>query len=445
MGRAYSGEDAEYVRMFSSEELHKLVARGVTALRLDAADWGALGESHRGGAGFTRVFPTYEAQGTKRGSIVVFQVDADDDRHLRIGFIRSIQKVSTFDHRLAFEIIGRVEPHSLDALLSRLDAPTLRGALSAFEINRGNLQRFSPKLGEAVLRALAAIPANETPLRQVLSQLNFPRTFRTAEALQADAIKMALRAFGATRPEAVDIELSTGATALASVRLLEDAIIEHDARWVPGFDMTNSDVTGRATFVNRTGRLEIITANKRPLERLLGVDLIYFNQPHGALVMLQYKMMEKIAATGRSPNVTGEGWFVAIDSQFRDELARMRRFDVELGSSGPYRLNPGAFFVKMVKREASTSSSGIIITLAHLDDLMSRGRLAGPRGGLRISYEDLAGHYLRAEGFVELVRSGYIGTRGATTEHLKALIDAALTGRRGVVAAIQSAFGASGS
>jgi len=38
------------------------------------------------------------------------------------------------------------------------------------------------------------------------------------------------------------------------------------------------------------------------------------------------------------------------------------------------------------------------------------------------------------------VRSGYIGTRGATTEHLQELIGAALAGGRAVVAAIQSAM-----
>ncbi|MGO9769309.1 MAG: hypothetical protein ACLPSW_07090 [Roseiarcus sp.] len=47
---------------------------------------------------------------------------------------------------------------------------------------------------------------------------------------------------------------------------------------------------------------------------------------------------------------------------------------------------------------------------------------------------------LRSDPFVELVRSGYIGTRGATTDHLQGLIDAALTDGRAVVAAIQTAM-----
>jgi hypothetical protein len=41
---------------------------------------------------------------------------------------------------------------------------------------------------------------------------------------------------------------------------------------------------------------------------------------------------------------------------------------------------------------------------------MDEGELTGPADGLRISYRGLDGHYLRGEGFVELVRSGYVGT-----------------------------------
>jgi hypothetical protein len=75
--------------------------------------------------------------------------------------------------------------------------------------------------------------------------------------------------------------------------------------------------------------------------------------------------------------------------------------------------------------------------------MIADGAASGPHGGLRISYRRLDGHYLRSDPFVELVRSGYIGTRDATTENLQVLIDAALNGGRAVVAAIQSVLRAS--
>jgi hypothetical protein len=57
----------------------------------------------------------------------------------------------------------------------------------------------------------------------------------------------------------------------------EDSVIEHDARHLPGFDLVGSDITGRAVFTKDRERLEIFTANRRPLEHVFGVDLIYLN------------------------------------------------------------------------------------------------------------------------------------------------------------------------
>jgi hypothetical protein len=133
-------------------------------------------------------------------------------------------------------------------------------------------------------------------------------------------------------------------------------------------------------------------------------------------------------------------WIVPIDRQFKEELARMARFDKDLSVKGPFRLHPGAFFFKLVKRHANVDASAIILSLGHLKQLITEGKASGPHGGLRISYQSLQGHYLRGEVFIELIRSGYVGTRGATTTHLKGLIEEAVNGGRAVVAAIQSVF-----
>ena len=166
--------------------------------------------------------------------------------------------------------------------------------------------------------------------------------------------------------------------------------------------------------------------------------------------MVQYKMLEAQARSYRhivtdmfeydELDDDGQEWTVRIDDQFKDELARMRRFDRDLDPNGPYRLNSGAFFFKLVRRNAASNSAGILLSLGHFDKMMSEGALTGPAGGLRISYKSLGGHYLRGEGFVELVRSGYVGSRGATTNHLQTLVEASLVGGKAVVAGIQSAL-----
>jgi hypothetical protein len=63
-------------------------------------------------------------------------------------------------------------------------------------------------------------------------------------------------------------------TSLGTVRLLEDNIVEHDARSIPGMRLIRADVTGYAEFEGGGDRLRVYTANKRPLEALFGVDLL---------------------------------------------------------------------------------------------------------------------------------------------------------------------------
>ena len=173
------------------------------------------------------------------------------------------------------------------------------------------------------------------------------------------------------------------------MRVLEDAAIEHDARWMPGWKLADSDLTGRATFTRREEQLDVFTANKRPLEELFGVDLIYLNKACGALVMVQYKILEPEGRARRpvvdelfgDDEVDEQEWTVRINDQFTDELSRMRRCDRDLAPNGPYRLNSGAFFFKLVRRNAATKSAGILLSLGHLDQLMDGGWVEWSRRG----------------------------------------------------------------
>jgi hypothetical protein len=61
--------------------------------------------------------------------------------------------------------------------------------------------------------------------------------------------------------------------------------------------------------------------------------------------------------------VEEQEWLVPLNAQFLVELERMRRFDKDLSLDGPYRLNSGPFFFKLVRRHAATNSSGMPLGL----------------------------------------------------------------------------------
>ena len=58
------------------------------------------------------------------------------------------------------------------------------------------------------------------------------------------------------------------------MNVVEDSVVEHDARRAPGFGMVGGGVTGRPVFRNGAEVLEGNAANHRPLEQVSGVDLI---------------------------------------------------------------------------------------------------------------------------------------------------------------------------
>ncbi len=427
----------------NADELQELLQHGLTIVRLQTNEWEAIENTKHHGTQFSKAFPHAIARSGKRHSVAVI-AKLGEEHELRIGRIRSVLPTSTFETRVLFDLIQPISPSSLDAVLAQITEPALRPSAARVSGSDMLFEPVGPMLALRLIEFIASIPENTEALSRILSRIQLPKQFRNARALQVDAIGLALRAFGEV-DGAVAIELRAD-TELSGIHLREDAVVEHDARWIPGWKLADSDLTGRAVFKRGDERLEIITANKQPLEELFGVDLIYLSQNRRALVMVQYKMMEPAGkkrhrvqtAGGEFYDTEDPEWTVPIDKQFQDELARMDRFDFDLSPDGPFRLSSGAFYFKLVKRNASTKSRGIVVSRGHLEHMVNDGQAFGPKGGLRISYRTLDGHYLRGDAFVELLRSGYIGTRGATTDHLLNLIDPALKGGRAVVAAIQS-------
>jgi hypothetical protein len=244
-----------------------------------------------------------------------------------------------------------------------------------------------------------------------------------------------MRAFGlAVDERAVSLDLVPGKdTGLIRIPVREDAVIQHDARSVPGYELVGSDITGRARFESDYGELEVITANRQTLEELFGVDLIYLNLTQQNLVMVQYKMLEPDRAEEQTD------WIYRPDINLKQEIQRMDKFvTLSRSSKSGYRLNPDAFYLKFVKRDASLKGGSIITSLEHYKQFIASPLSRGPRGGVRVSYKSLGGSYLRNNTFLDLIQSGYIGTYAADTRTFSVLINEILKGNRGVVAALQT-------
>jgi hypothetical protein len=271
-------------------DIEELAKKPLSLLRVSPDEWSAIADTRHQGVRFSLHFPHETARAGQRGGLVLIATTGSDQT-LRLGLITSIAATSTFDSSVVFDLVGSAAPGALARLLQNINTPSLRTPRDRLAAGSTPFGRISPKLGAALISAVAEQPENTPPLTRILAHLRRPSRYNNARGLQQDAVALAIKAFGGN-DGASSIALPGDDTAIATVRVLEDAAIEHDARWMPGWRLVDSDLTGRATFTKREERLDVFTANKRPLEELFGVDLIYLNKARGALVMVQYKMLE---------------------------------------------------------------------------------------------------------------------------------------------------------
>ncbi|MDD2180525.1 hypothetical protein OIN59_24080 [Acidovorax sp. D2M1] len=208
-------------------------------------------------------------------------------------------------------------------------------------------------------------------------------------------------------------------------------MIEHDARRFPDFELVGSDATRRAIFHKGQQTLEVITANRKKLEEVFGVDLIYINHFHDNLVMVQYKMLQHDGAGGR------DDWTYTQDRHLSKQLGAMHRFSRRaVSSKKTYRLSDDFFYLKFVRRYGDSEPS-FLLPLEHFEALV-RGPAKAPRSKkVHLSSVALEGCYMRQTVFYSLLQSGYTGTDSSTTAAPQTLIEDLIAGGDALVVAIQ--------
>ena len=362
--------------------------------------------------------------------------ERERDAEMHFGLMESRGAVTTLETRLKITTAQPIEPSSETEILGLVNDNPLKGILRARLESKETVVRLSPAVSVHLIEKLAAPPSNHRILRAVVENLKSPGRYSSNIGLQKDAVALSLKAFGLpveAMASVLDVP-DDQETALAGYSILEDAVIEHDARVIPGFTLSESDLTGRAVFRKDSEILEVITANRRPLEKALGIDLIYLNATKQNIVMVQYKMLERLQTAKQTD------WLYRPDSQLKKEISRMKRFS-NSHVPGPleYRINPQVYYLRFVRRDAALGKQAVTMPIDHFETLRNDPGCRGPNGAFRISYDTLGGRYLRQEGFLDLLRSGYIGAYAQEAGDLTNLIRNIIrNGRAVVVAAKQS-------
>lgn len=233
--------------------------------------------------------------------------------------------------------------------------------------------------------------------------------------------------------------LSSFLDGLQGVKTIEDQLIARDAAAFPGALRTRHTVVG-AVFSIGGRTLEVFNVNRAAVETSLGVDLIYWNQTFDAWTLVQYKLMEKSARDKDEIST------YRPDEAFDDDLRRMKEFRVRCPDSfsaedgqGAYRLAGDGFFFKFCSRVRLEVLSeallpGMYLSREFVEALLTDPKAQGPRGGRAITFENARRHLTNTM-FAELVRDGWIGTRGVSSSHVAAIVRERLTAGRAMVVA----------
>jgi hypothetical protein len=232
---------------------------------------------------------------------------------------------------------------------------------------------------------------------------------------------------------------------LPSVRLREDPMVVNDLQNLPGFEVVKTYPYGAAVFESEVTpeRLTVILANRLPLEEQTGTDLIYFNETYHSFVMVQYKAMEREERCNRP----AEAVYRLPDTQLREEIDRMEAVLHSLKACAPhtdisgFRLTENPFFLKLCSRLVFNPDDvglvpGMYLPLDYWKLLEKDPGIKGPRGGLRITYENAKRHFDNTS-FTTVVSKAWIGTTPSQSAVLGDVIRATLETGKAVAIAIR--------
>jgi hypothetical protein len=339
---------------------------------------------------------------------------------------------------------------TLDAIRSTV--PTRFQRL--LELPSSGVARVTPGAFEAMLAAIVALaPAASPRLRELRVLVKATAEVGRAEdtgidVFELDAIAAAIEVWGGSklrksvlrsaRP-ASDSRAASFLGRLRHATLREDIQIGHDQGVFPGFATVARFQVGAVQFENAQGeRLTIVNCNRQPLERALGVDLIYYNHRFDSFTLVQYKRMR------RSPSGT-VAYRSSGDRNLKPELNRMREVNrllrCERMASAPQlrdvRLSRRPFFFKFCEARTrgpldSSMIGGMYVPMEIVSHMLRDAKFMGGRSGITIGWDQRPRRFSNSE-FTRLLRDGWIGSRGAQSTALGAVLTGILESGRALV------------
>jgi len=395
--------------------------------------------------------PVTDFQHSRNVPLVCFVVSARKVTHISLG--RRGTRAGTGLSRLNLDRVEKLsEPISVQRIINRLPKRNAASVRKRFE--SGGL--LTDKGFTAVTEAIRQLAPQASSLLERFSQARTDRIQRLSAktkdnlAQQKEAVLTALSIAGLSRKPVQDWSPPAGTPmsfldGLPSARLREDPMIIHDLMHLPGFDIIKTYPYSAAVFESEatSERLTVILANRLPLEEQTGTDLIYFNETFQSFVMVQYKAMHR----EDGPNGVPQTVFRLPNIQLAEEITRMDALLATIQACPTntfhdgYRLTENPFFLKLCSRLVFNPDDiglvpGMYLPLDYWKLLTQSPGIQGPRGGLRVTFEN-AGRHFDNSSFTAIVSKAWVGTTPSQSAVLKEAIRQTLEMGKAVAIAVK--------
>ena len=321
--------------------------------------------------------------------------------------------------------------------------------------------RPTPRLWEEIQKVIAdAWPDARAPIRDLRSILAGSQGFTGrveggVEVFERDAVATAIQAWGGDsfRKRVLRNAVPSRSTPVApflsqlqGVSLREDPLIAIDHINFPGMEIARKDMVGSVVFGDRYGEeyFTILNCNRQPLERTLGVDLIYYSHRFDSFVLVQYKRMTEGGDGTPVYRPSGDSNHDKEIERMRDAERAMRQLPRAKDSgTDAYRLSGRPFYMKLCEPKAKAALdagmvSGMYIPLDLWRRQLRSPETKGPREGVVMNWDTCKRRFNNSE-FTRLLSRGWIGSAPGRSSYLSSIIESVLGNGRMLVLAATTA------
>jgi hypothetical protein len=393
--------------------------------------------------------PVKEFKHSRSVPLVCFIVNNQTITHIALG--RRGIWAGTNLRKLSFDKIEKLpEPLAIEEIFSTVPNKNRYSIKSRFLF--GGM--LTEKGFNAIIEALRELAPQSSSIIERYSQTRTERIKRLSDetkqnlAYQKQAVITALSIADLKRDSLQEWTPSDKAPisfleGLPNARLREDPMVISDFMKIPGFKVLATYPYNAAVFESDSERLTVIVANRLPLEKQTGTDLIYFNETFQSFVMVQYKAMEQ----EEDENGMEDAVFRLPNKNLPDEIARMdellkilKSCDTNTETIG-FRLTENPFFLKLCPRivfnpDDISLVKGMYFPLDYWKLLENHPGIKGKRGGRSITYRNV-GRYFDNTAFITVVARAWVGTTPSQSVILQSIIRQTLETGKAITIAIK--------